>query len=397
MLFMARYLSPEEIGIYGLVITTIIISIYFLGLDFYVVNTREILAQSNKEEKARLVRDQLAFHGVVYIFVLPMLLVVFMAGLLPWKYIIWFYVLLVLEHLSQEATRLFFTLSLPIVANIVLFFRSGAWVYAVIGVFLFSEETKQLTTVWMGWTIGILISLGLSVYYLTKALDFTNVNAHKVDWKWIKIGVKGALIFLTASIALKLIEYMDRYFIQYYLGEAMVGVYTFYMSIAKVVETFVFTGLISILYPRIVTSYQQGNIEEYRSLMKKMSIGSIASAIMLALMAAIGMVILLKIIDKPIYAEYLETYWLLLVAIVLIIVGYIPHYALYVRHADKMILIATLLGLLVTVVGNMVLIPMLGLLGAGVSAVLAVGTMLIAKSYFLKFKHYNDDVINNYS
>jgi len=386
---MARYLSPEELGIYGLVTTTIIISIYFLGLDFYVVNTREILARSNEGERARLVRDQLAFHGVVYIFVLPMLLIVFMAGLLPWKYIVWFYVLLVLEHLSQEATRFFFTLSLPIIANIVLFFRSGAWVYVVVGIFLLLDETMQLTTVWMGWTIGILISLGVSVYYLIQNLDFKNVNAHKVDWKWIKVGVKGALIFLTASIALKLIEYVDRYFIQYYLGEAMVGVYTLYMSAAKVVESFVFTGLISILYPKIVTSYQQGNIEEYRSLMKKMSIGSIGSAIVLALMAAIGMIILLKIIDKPIYGEYLETYWLLLVAIVVIIVGYIPHYALYVRHADKVILIATLLGLLVTVVGNMVLIPVLGLLGTGVSAVLAVSTMVAAKSLFVAKLRFN--------
>jgi O-antigen/teichoic acid export membrane protein len=269
MLFMARYLSPEEVGIYGLVMTTIIISIYFLGLDFYVINTREILARTNSREKARLVRDQLAFHGVVYIFVLPMLLVVFMAGLLPWKYMVWFYVLLVLEHLSQETARLFFTLSLPVVANTVLFFRSGAWAYAVIGVFFVLEGTQQLTTIWMGWTTGVLISLGLSVYYLKQALDFSHVDTHPVDWKWIKIGIKGALIFLTASIALKFIEYLDRYFIQYYLGEAMVGVYTLYMSAAKVVESFVFTGLISILYPKIVTSYQQGHIEEYRRLMKK--------------------------------------------------------------------------------------------------------------------------------
>ena len=122
LVYMAKLLSPEQIGVYGIFVATISYALYFLGLDFYVINTREILAKSDKKEKARLVRDQLAFHGVVYIFVLPMLLVVFMAGLLPWKYIVWFYVLLVLEHLSQEAIRLFFTLSLPIVAN-----RFGHW------------------------------------------------------------------------------------------------------------------------------------------------------------------------------------------------------------------------------------------------------------------------------
>jgi O-antigen/teichoic acid export membrane protein len=388
MLFMARYLSPEELGIYGLITTTIIISLYFLGLDFYVVNTRENLARS-KEERARLVRDQLALHGVVYIFILPMLLVVFMAGLLPWQYIGWFYVLLVLEHLAQEGNRLFFTLSLPITANIVLFLRSGAWVYVVLGTFIFSANAQQLTTVWIVWAIGILISLVATVYYLRQALDFRDVKTHPVNWKWIKMGVKGALVFLSASIALRLMEYADRYFIQYYLGEAMVGVYTLYVSTARVIETFVFTGIVSILYPKIITAYQQGNLEEYRGLMKKMGIGISGVAIVLAMIAAAGMIILLKIINKPIYADYLVTYWVLLVAVVVIVLGYIPHYALYVRHADKMILIATLLGLFVTVLGNIVLIPLLGLLGASVTAVLAVSMMVAAKSLFLKFK--NDD------
>ncbi len=36
MIGMARYLSPEDLGIYGLLSVSIALALYLLGMDFYV-------------------------------------------------------------------------------------------------------------------------------------------------------------------------------------------------------------------------------------------------------------------------------------------------------------------------------------------------------------------------
>ena len=81
---------------------------------------------------------------IAYAVVLPLLLTVFLCGLISWKYAGWFYVLLIIEHISQESGRLLITLSRPTRASIVLFLRSGIWVYAVLATTYFGPTDLSL-------------------------------------------------------------------------------------------------------------------------------------------------------------------------------------------------------------------------------------------------------------
>lgn len=388
MLFMARYLSPEEMGIFGLISVTISISLYFLGMDFYVFTTREMLSKE-ESEYPRLIRDQLSFHGVAYLFALPLPLAVFAGGFLPWKYVGWFYCLLVLEHLAQEANRLFITLSRPVVANMVLFLRSGAWIYPVIIAVLVSDGAQTLTIVWVGWITGAAACLVLSAYAL-RSLDWDNAIKQAIDWGWVRIGVRTSLVFLVATIALRIMEFGDRFFIEHYHGKAMVGVYTFYIQITSVVQTFVSTGIILILYPKIISAYQQGRFDEYRILMRKMGVGSICGAVILAGLASISIFPVLSLVKRPIYSDYLSTYWILLVSTVVAIATTLPNYGLYVRKKDKLILSGILLSMTVALVGNYLLIPKYGIKGAALSNLCAALTLFTIYSLFLKFSELPD-------
>jgi len=384
MLFIARYLTPEELGIYGLVAVTIGIAIYFLGMDFYVFNTREILAKETVDQTV-FIRDQLAFHAVVYVFVLPLLLVVFMAGFISWKYVGWFYLLLVLEHLSQEAHRLFLTLSRPIVANVILFLRSGAWVYAVIAMAFVEPETRSLAFIWSGWIVGVSASLIVSVYYL-RAMDWRQCLTTPVNWPWIKSGVRNSLIFFSATISMVSVQFVDRFFIQHYLGEAMVGVYTFYANIANVVQTFVFTGIIAILYPKIVSAYQDGRMEEYRVHMRKMGFGAVGGALLLSACAAIGIAPILHIVNKPIYGDYLPVFWIMLASITTMVIGSIPYYGLFVRRGDRYILTSTIIAVAVTLSLNFILVPVYGIRGAAFSSLSGFIILVSLQFRFLNLK-----------
>jgi len=188
LLFIARFLSPEELGVWGLVNVTIGISLYFLGLDFYVYNTREILAVS-EAERTPLIRDQLVFHALIYVVVLPLLLSVFLAGLIAWEYLPWFYGLLVLEHISQESMRLLITLSRPTMANLVLFFRSGAWVYAVVAAGLYRKGVLDLSFIWSGWIVGVLVSIGVAAFAL-RHMGWGRTAGISVDLSWMRKGVR---------------------------------------------------------------------------------------------------------------------------------------------------------------------------------------------------------------
>ncbi|MBF7081590.1 polysaccharide biosynthesis C-terminal domain-containing protein [Desulfallas sp. Bu1-1] len=369
LLFIARYLSPKDLGIYGLMTATISISLYFLGMDFYIYNTREILAHG-ESKRALLVRDQIVFHSIMYLFFLPLLLLVFVIGFLPWQYFFWFYIILILEHISQEATRLLTTLSQPIMANTVLFFRSGVWVYAIVLIIYHKRHLQNLTTIWLGWLVGASFSIILSVYAL-RYLNWEKVFSIPINWVWIRKGLVGSLPFLCATISLQIMQYGGRYFIQLYHGEALVGVFTFYFSIANVVEVFVFTGVVMILLPKIITSYQQNKMVEYHALMKKMSLGSICGVILLSVIAALGINPLLLLIKKTIYANYIITYWMLLISVIIKTLGQIPHYILYIRKMDIAILKSTVVALVVSIIMNFLLIPSYGSLGASLSILIA--------------------------
>src|SRR5690606_20238622 len=103
--FLARFLEPAELGLYGLFSATISYALYLLGFDFYTFTTREVLRRE-RSEWGGLLKSQLGLSAVLYGVFLPLLVLIFVQGLLPWQLAGLFFVLLVLEHLTQELGRL---------------------------------------------------------------------------------------------------------------------------------------------------------------------------------------------------------------------------------------------------------------------------------------------------
>lgn len=379
LLSIARFLSPEAMGIWGLVNVTITISLYFLGLDFYTFNTREILAQDDLH-RTPMIRDQIVFHGLIYIIFLPLLLIVFLVGLLSWKYALWFYLLLMLEHLSQESTRLLTTLSRPTMANAVLFLRSGAWVLAVMAMMLAAPATRTLPVIWTGWAVGVASSLALAGYALRK-LPWESSRDIAVDWAWIRRGMKVALPFFCATMSFEVIQYADRYFLQHFWGDALLGVYTFYAGIANVIHTFIFAGIIMILYPRIIAAYQQGDLSAYRALLRRMGIGIVGGLAGLSAIALLLIKPVLQVVNKQLYVEQFPVFGVMLVMTALLTVSYLPHYVLFVRRRDMAIIGSTLAGLVTAIGANALLVPSYGLMGAAGATLAAIAVMLTGKTW----------------
>lgn len=148
------------------------------------------------------------------------------------------------------------------------------------------------------------------------------------------------------------------------------------------IHVFVFTGVIMILYPRIISSYQKGQLGEYRALMKTMGMGIIGGVVVLIILAALLIEPVLELVGKQVFIESLDIFWLMLITVLLLCVSYIPHYSLFVRKNDKAIIISSVAAVIVGLIVNFVLVPTYGLRGAALASLSAMLTICLIKSSF---------------
>jgi len=377
VVLLAKMLSPEQIGEYGLLTVTISYSLYLVGFDFYTYSTREIVSSSHSKWP-QMIRDQLVFHLIMYAAIFPVLILIFTSEILDWKLIGWFYSLLVCEHISQESNRLLIALLRPVMASIVMFVRMGAWCYAVMWVMVSSTDFQNLNTVWAGWLAGSLLSVLLSGYAL-KSLPWKNIKGIPIQWSWITKGTKTASYFLAGTLALRGIFTLDRYILKFYCGIAEVGVYTFFMGIANAMQSFIDAGVIVFIYPKMVGAYRKNNIVEFKKELKKLSIGILASILVIFSGAAICIYPLLNYIGKNTYISNMPVFWMLMVAMSVWCVGMIPHYVLYAKGYDKKILNITWICFFIFLGCAYFLVKKYAALGIAFSMLIAFVCMLFLK------------------
>ena len=378
MFVMARLLSPEELGIWGLMNLSISISIILVGLDFYHFNAREILAVESSQY-VYYIKDQFVLHLSSYLFFLPLLSILFIVEILPWKYMLWFYLIFVFEHFSEELNRILVVLSKSAVANLSLFFRTGFWVYIIIYFLIEEPDLRELPTIWFGWVIGIILSIILACYALRK-LPWNIIFEKSVDWGRIKKGISISLPLLVATLAFVTMQHLDRIFLKIYYSEAEVGVFTFFFNIANVAQVAIFTGVIMIIYPKLIESFQKKDFDQYKLSMRKMMKGIVLGLAILIIGELILIKPVLKLVNKEIFNDNLNIFYLMLVNTSLLAISYIPHYSLFVRKMDFSIIFSTLVALVVAVIANFILVPAYGMVGAAFSTMTGFAVILILKS-----------------
>ncbi|TFH00432.1 MAG: hypothetical protein E4H13_07510 [Calditrichales bacterium] len=377
-----RFFSTEDFGIYGLFHSTVMLALYFIGFDFYTFNTREIIARA-PTSRLSIIRDQFVFHMVSYVVIGPLLLLIFYQEIIPVSYLLWFYLILIMEHVSQELIRIFTALKQSVFANFITFFKSGIWVYALWVVWLKGNNSiYQLDQVWLAWSLGLLLAVLLSAIYLSR-LNLGSIRGIPVNWSWIWNGLKISIPFFISTIAYKIIEFSNRYFIDYFNSKTEVGIFTFYFGIANLINIVVFTGVIMVLYPTMYEIYLKNEIENFRKKVKQFTLLVIGSSLLMGLLLVLIIPLLLALIGKEsMYISHLDTYYLLILANVILNISLIPHYLMYIRKKDMQIMIVTLIGALANIVLNLVLIPRWGLYGAAWSAIISFSVIFVLKYIF---------------
>ena len=334
-IFLAKYFEPDQVGLFGLIIASIAFGVYAVGFDFYTYSTRELL-KYNKKKWGYFLKSQCLLHIILYLITFPLLLIIFILNFLPWSFIGLFFLILLLEHITLELSRLLITLNNQITSSIVLFFRSGFWCIGISGLMIFFEKFRTIEHILLFWVFSSIVGLVVALIFLNK-INIGGWNK-SFNYKWIIKGLKIAIPLLFATLIMRAIFTIDRYWVDFLSGPDMLGVYVLFIGFVSSIIPFMDAGVFSFSYPVLVKSFNLKNKKKFSEESQLLKKNTIVLSFISTLIALIVIKPILKLIDKPIYLENIFLFYWLLAVIVIYILSMIPHYLLYAQRYDKIII-----------------------------------------------------------
>lgn len=327
---LSKYFSTEIFGNYSLIISFITVSIFVLGLDFYNFSIRNILTTDSHLE----VRNKIASLGVLYLVIYGVFIIVayisfnHISYLRPHLFLVTF--LCITEHLSQEIYRLLIGFKKVLLANILLFIRTMGWAIIIFLYFFFKIpfELKFVFKLWLWANMA-------TIFYVFLLALFQNYGYLKkiiINIGWIKEGMKVCYLFFISTISLKVIEYANRFVVDYYLGNEIAGIFTFYSSVSILITVYINTMVISFELPELIKFASSNKVKELLLKFKKsLALHTITITIVLLMIIKP----LLNWQNKDEFQEYLPLLIFMLIAVSLMNYSLLYHFKLYIFHKDK--------------------------------------------------------------
>lgn len=354
--FLAHFLAPGELGLYGLLTAAVGYALYAVGLDFYTYSTRELL-KYERSVWGRYLKGHGTLCLLLYAVLAPVVLSLFFADFLPWSLLPWFFGLLVLEHINQELGRLLVAVGQPIVASIILFFRSGLWAVLITVLMFLDPQWRSLDRVFMAWGGGALLGLGVGGWRVRR-LGIGQWNS-AIDWAWVRRGVTIAIPFILATLALRGLSTLDRFWFQMLVDLDTLGAYVLFTGIAGALLSFLDAGVFAFIYPVLIKAYQDQNQVAFARGMRKLFLQTLVISVGFVFCALLVIHPLLTWLDKPLYLAQMHLFPWILTSAILYALGMIPHYALYAQSKDKPIIRSHITSLAIFVMTTALISPWL--------------------------------------
>lgn len=357
--FLSKYFNEPTYGVYALLATTVTIAIFILGFDFYNYLIRDILV--TKEEIASKVFTAIVLYtGIYFLFGITASIVFKRIDYFS-DYTTLLILICITEHLNQEIYRLLLAFKKVLLANWFLFFRVAGWTLLVLFQIAILNQNITLNDILVTWTL--FNSITLIFVFLT---FFQTVKKHlfsvKVKKKWLFKGLKISVIFYAATIALKIIEYANRFIVEEVLDTVSAGIFSFYSNFSMIIGIYVSTIVVSYELPGLIESSTSGEFKSKLKRFKKLlwQHAAIASAVVLVMIYPV-----LKWQGKELFFNYWPLLLLLTAGMFFMNTSLIYHSYLYIMHREKTLLKIVIICGFVNVLLTYFLCLYFGLYGAG--------------------------------
>ncbi len=359
---LSKVMDADSYGSYTLITTTITVSIFILGLDFYNYSIREVLLfkQQVFQKIFTTFFLYLATYTIISLFILAYLLTYHeVHGEFSRVLIIIIALICFSEHLCQEAYRIQIAFKRILLANLIFFFRLFFWMAYLSAEIILYSRPFNLYHILNIWLIFNLISIGLNFLVAIKPI-LRNFNNLSLNIDFIKNGLIVSSMFFAGTISLKTIEYLNRYIVDIFLGKEITGVFSFYSNLALVISVYINAIVVSFELPALIEKGNDKSLNQYFQNFKKVFLKQI-SVIVIILLIAIVPILIWQ--NKPIYKEYLYVFFILLISSVIINYSLVYHFYLYVIKKDKTILLLTIKSGVFNILSTVILTYLFGILG----------------------------------
>ena len=381
-IYLARNITPEELGLIGIIIAILIIAVQMTGLEIHYVNSRNIVTEQ-EINSAAIIRAQFLTHFLSYILALPCMVLLFFFQILDWSYLIVISALLISEHLGQEMIRFLQFTFKPVKSAILIFLRSGCWAYVLIILcefFSFELNVKLVLYVWL------LFSITAVVYGLISLRTFLfgkiEINLFTLDWLRTVL-LKSMPFFFTTSF-FTISQYIDRFVLQNIIGGFGVGIFFFMASMASALNLFVSFSVGVFYGPLSIRAFRKDGKQSFEEIKQIFIKKSIIFGIVGLTCGLILIHPALYFIDKEEYYNFIYIYYLMLFANCLMIGSDFANLEMYVRGLDVEMMSSAMIGLILTFIIQVTLVSLWGMSGVGFAAIISVGTTWITR--YLVFK-----------
>lgn len=373
-LFLGSVFTEIEFGLYSLIISSIYISLILIGFDIYLDANRKIIQKDNIQDQSYILNNQIASYLPFYI-LFSIIIFFIPERIIPKEFIFLFFTISILEHINSEIFRLLLALRKTITANLLFFIRNALWPLVILILYYLNYQL-DIYTLLSYWIFASILALAIGLSFLGKIYE---INFSLIDKTTIFKSYKFAFVFFIGTVAYKIVEFSDRYFIDYYLNKESVGVYSLYSQFGSVLNTIIFTIVISIGYPKLLKAIYENNL---KMIIKERNM-MLTEIVIISLLTLIGgycfLNTLLDIINKPLYHEYNFLFYLVIISNVIFNISYVYHFMMIGFQKDLTITKITVIGAGINILLNIILIPKIGITGAIYSKTIAFTFILLSK------------------
>jgi len=371
ILYMGRFFSLSEIGVYGLVVGAISILSVLIGQDMIFFVTRDIVGDDLATTLHKM-RDQAIYYMLNYVVLGFAILFVAMTHIvdIPSQILFYTFVLIVLESLGSISYYNMNSMNQQLQANSLFFIRAGLWVLPAIVLCVLDPSLQNADTVLICWIGGSAVSL-LALLWCWRGMPWREVMSRPVNWAWVKNGVRKSSLIWLGMIGLTCGAFVDRFVVEHFLTIEDVGVLTFYFSFTNGLLTLMQSGISAFATPRMILHHRNKASAEFASEARQAHKQIAISSGVLAVLLGVAVPLLGHLLGRDVFYTNAIVFWMMLFGTFLRANADILNNILYARHQDRAIWLGNLLYLVPALGCSLIFIPLFHFNGVGYGTIAA--------------------------
>lgn len=387
-LFMARYMSLQDVGTFALMtgVTGLLPSLVGLGLNFFLSRA---LVGMEPHVAIRTASDRLVVSVIAGIVSIVALAVALRSGWLTLPFPLWLAgAIMLFELLGFDMQMALLARSRSTLANFLLFLRTGLWTFPFMVLALVEPRARTIGVLTLFWLGGLLVSHIVPAIRYRAAYAATVRGLRHYRFHFARsVGGQAWKIYVS-DLGLAGSVYIDRFIITGLIGIGAAGVYFFYASIVNSVYIICQAATVQVYQPQLRAAYRDRGIDSLHAMLRSRTRSALLLSVVALAAAGPAAFLVAKVTHKDQIMAAFAIMPILLTAYVFKVASEMLSCALAAAEQDRSYALFNVLGLVMTVVACLALIPLLGLIGVACANLLAsAGLVALRWRSWSRFRH----------